>query len=246
MIKTIIIDDEPAACETIALVIENRFKSLNIEAQTGNVKDSVEAINMIKPDLIFLDVDLPDGTGFDILRTVDYKNMKVIFTTAYSEYAVQAIKFSAFDYILKPAKPGELISVIERVIAESTTQNNEKFESILSNTTNKTPKKIVLKTSDKIFVVNISEIIRCAADNNYTVFYLADNNKILVSKSLKTYEEMLGAQGFLRVHQSHLINPDYIKHYDKQDGGFLLMDDNSRIPVSNQQKQNLLNYFDSL
>lgn len=248
MIKTIIVDDEPAARETIALVIENQFKSLKIEAQTGSVKESVEAINRIKPEILFLDVDLPDGTGFDILKAVDYKEIKVIFTTAYQEYAIQAIKFSAFDYILKPAKPGEIVSVINRVIAETIEPDNQKkIEAVLSGfQKGGVPQKIVLKTLERIYVVNLDEIIRCESENNYTVFFLTDGNKIMVSKSLKTYEEMLGSAGFKRVHQSHLINPSFIRHFEKQEGGYLVMSDNSKVPVSAQQKQNLLNYFDSL
>ncbi len=249
MIKAIVIDDEKNSREVIVELINEYFDEVKIVAQAGDVKNSIQVIAKHQPNLLFLDIDLPDGTGFDILKNVDYTNMKVIFISAHQDYAIQAIKFSAFDFILKPFNSSELIKTVRRVLDEHTAENNSlRFESILSNFGNSLPelKKIVLKTSDRIYLVNIKDIIRCEAENNYTNFYLANGNKIMVSKTIKTYETLLSEHEFLRVHQSHLVNLNYIQHFDKPDGGMLVLSDNSTVPVSHQKKAQLLDYFSSL
>lgn len=249
MIRAIIIDDEKNSREVIVEILKECFDDIKIVAQTGDVKSSIKEIKTHKPDLLFLDIDLQDGSGFDILKNVDYNNIKVIFITAYQEYAIEAIKFSAFDYILKPFNSGELIKTVQRVLDEQTTKNNAlRFEAIISNFGNSLPelKKIVLKTSDRIYLVNIKDIIRCEAENNYTIFHLSNGNKIMVSKTIKTYETLLAEHEFLRVHQSHLVNLNYIQHFDKPDGGLLVLSDNSTIPVSHQKKSLLLEYFSTL
>ncbi len=249
MIKAIIVDDEKNAREVIAEIINECFDEIKIVAQTGDVKSSIEEITEQNPSLLFLDIDLPDGTGFDILRKIDYKNIKVVFITAHQEHAIKAIKFSAFDFILKPVNTGELVKTVRRVLDEKNAENNTlQFETILANFGNSMPelKKIVLKTSDKIHLINVKDIIRCEAENNYTVFHLINRSKIMVSKTIKTYESLLSEYGFLRVHQSHLVNLNYIQHFDKPEGGILVMSDNSSVPVSHQKKNILLEYFSSL
>jgi len=249
MQKAIVIDDEKNSREVITELLKEYFEEIKVVAQTGDVKTSIKEIKKHQPNLLFLDIDLPDGTGFDILKKVEYRDMKVIFVTAHQDYAIQAIKFSAFDFILKPFNSGELIKTVRRVLDEHTAENNAvRFEAILSNFGNSLPelKKIVLKTSDRIYLVNIKDIIRCEAENNYTNFYLASGNKIMVSKTIKTYDSLLSEHEFLRVHQSHLVNLNYIQHFDKPDGGMLVLSDNSSIPVSHQKKALLLDYFSSL
>lgn len=249
MIKAVIIDDEKNSREVITELLKECFEEIKIVAQAGDVKSAVKEINKHEPNLLFLDIDLPDGTGFDILKQVEFSNMKVIFITAHQEYAIKAIKFSAFDFILKPFNISELTKTVRRVLDEHTAKNNElRFEAILSNFGNSLPelKKIVLKTSERIYLVNIKDIIRCEAENNYTNFYLNNGNKIMVSKTIKTYENLLAGHEFMRVHQSHLINLNYIQHFDKPDGGMLVLSDNSPIPVSHQKRTVLLDYFSSL
>jgi two-component system LytT family response regulator len=249
MITSVIIDDEQSSREAINLILQNNFKSISVIGEADSVKSGIEIIKKTNPGLLFLDIDLPDGTSFDILRAIDCKNIKVIFITAFHDYAIKAIKFSAFDYILKPLKSSDLISAVNRVIEESLVSNySDKFDAILSNFSSSHPelRKIVLKTSDKIHIVNINDIIHCKADNTYTTFFLISGKKILVSKPIKKYEEMFSENGFMRVHQSHLINLNYIQHLNKQEGGFLVMSDNSEIPVSVHQKQALIKYFESL
>lgn len=248
MIKAIIIDDEKNSREVICELLKECFDEIKVVAQAGDVKQSIEEIEKHKPNLLFLDIDLPDGTGFDILKKIEYHDMKVVFITAHQEYAIKAIKFSAFDFILKPFNSSELIKTVRKVLDEHNAVNNSlRFESILSNFGNSMPelKKIVLKTSDRISLVNIKDIIRCEAENNYTIFYLANRSKIMVSKTIKTYETMLAGHEFMRVHQSHLINLNYIQHFDKPEGGMLVLSDNSSVPVSIQKRALLLEYFAS-
>jgi len=249
MIQAIIVDDEENSREVIAELISECFDEIKVVAHGKDVKTSIKAIKKYNPNLLFLDIDLPDGTGFDILKQVDYTKMKVVFITAHHEYAIKAIKFSAFDFILKPFNTSELIKTVRRVLDEQTAIDNSlRFEAILSNFGNSLPelKKIVLKTSDRIYLVNVKDIVRCEAENNYTNFYLNNNNKIMVSKTIKTYETLLADNEFLRVHQSHLVNLNYIQHFDKPDGGMLVLSDNSTIPVSHQKRSILLDYFSSL
>jgi len=249
MIKIIIIDDESRARIAIENIILSNLKDVEIVDRAEDVKSGLNSILKHKPNIVLLDINLPDGTGFDILRQIPKIDFKLIFITAHEEYAVKAIKFSALDYIVKPIDVSELIAAVERarneVIDES---NNLKIEAFLTNFENikNEVKKIVLKTSDSIHLVNIQNIIRCEADNNYTHFYLNDNKKILVSNTLKEYEELLGQYNFFRVHQSHLINLNYIAKFDKKDGGSLVMTDKSQIPVSARKRHLLLEFFDRL
>lgn len=248
--NAVIIDDEQHARENIRLIVENSFNEINIVGETVTIKNAINLINKTQPELIFLDVNLTDGTSFEILKKVNHKLFKIIFITAYQEYAIQAIKFSAFDYIIKPVNPVELIAAVKKVMDEHQTQDNfdAKIDAFFSNFNSITPeqKKIVVKTSDKIHIVDIRNIIRCESENSYTTIYLNTNKHIVVSKSLKSYEEMLQPMGFMRVHQSHLINCNYISYYDKQLGGALVMTDNSQIPISIQKKPVLTAYLESL
>ena len=249
MIKAIIVDDELHARQAIEKILALHFKQIQVVGKAGNCVEAIGMISMNDPELIFLDINLPDGNGFDILKKIDYRKYKVIFVTAYEEYAIQAIKFSAFDYILKPINPTEIINSVNNAINEKITSDYDmKFQAFFDNFINSVPdvKKLVLKTSDKIHVVDIKDIIRCEADNTYTTFYLVNNKSILVSKGIKNYEEMFEGKGFMRVHQSHLINLNYISYYDKQQGGFIVMSDQSYVPVSLQKKPLLLAYMDSL
>jgi len=248
--NTVIIDDEPHARETIRAIVESQVKNIKFIGEAEDVATSIKLIDKTKPDLIFLDINLPDGNSFDILKKIKYKNFKVIFITAYQEYAIQAIKFSAFDYILKPVNPAELLQAVNKALLENSTSNDieTKLNTFYNNISQLSPtiKKIVVKTADKIHVVDINIIIRCESDNSYCTIYLNNNSKIVVSKNLKSYEEMLSPVGFLRVHQSHLINCNYINYFDKQDGGSLVMSDNAHVPVSAQKRPILTEFLDSL
>lgn len=249
MISAIIIDDEPHAREAIFQVIDNYFDDISVVAQAGSVKEAVKQIQNHNPDFLFLDIDLPDGCGFDVLEMTERTKYRVIFITAHQEHALRAIKFSAFDYILKPVKPTEIVQAVNNLKEDLKDKEYVKrFDTMFANINHAYPelKKLTLKTAERIYVVNIKDIIRCHSDNAYTTFHMNDGTKILVSKPIGKYDELLTGLGFLRIHRSHLINLNYIKHYEKAEGGYVVMTDNCQVPVSNQKKQDLMKFFDSL
>ncbi len=247
--KAVVVDDEFFSRQTVTDLLNDNFKDIEVVGQADSVKTAVELIPSLKPDLVFLDVDLTDGTGFDILNLLKPIDFKIIFITAHQEYAMKAIKFSAFDYILKPVSESELKAAVERVLADKNSANYQlKMDAFFYNAENirKEGKKIVLKTSESIHLVSVCDIIRCEADNNYTTFYLATGERIVISHGLKEYEDLLGSYGFFRVHQSHLINLKFIARFDKKDGGYVILTDKSQIPVSQRKKQKLLEVIEGL
>lgn len=247
--NVVIVDDEPQARQNIELIIAEYFPNIRISAQAGSVKSAINIIQTENPDLVFLDVDLLDGSGFDILLALKNISFKVIFITAHEEYALRAIKFSAFDFILKPISTDELVCTINNLISDTQKENQAiKWDAFFNNMSKNDGaiKKIVLKTSESIHLIKVTDIIRCEADNNYTTFFLVGGEKIVISKGLKEYEDMLEDSGFFRVHQSHLINLNYILRFDKKDGGFVVLTDKSSIPVSQRKKQKLLDYFEGI
>ncbi len=214
-----------------------------------NVAEGINVLGKEKPDLVLLDIKMADGTGFDLLRKLGKVDFLVIFITAFEEFAIRAIKFSAIDYILKPLDPDELVNAVQKAIGTIHKESmSVKLEALYENLDmiNTTAKKIVLKTSDSVHIVNLKDIIRCESEKNYTHFFIVDEDKITVSKTLKEYNELLIDYKFFRVHQSHLINLAHVKRYDKQKGGFLIMDDNSSVPVSFRKKEDLMKLFKSL
>ncbi len=233
MIKALVIDDENRTRELIVKMI-NSF-GFDIEAISGgdNVKSGIESIEREQPDLVFLDIQMPDGTGFDVLKGVAVKNFEVVFITAHEEFAIKAIKFSALDYILKPIDLNELRSAVEKAIKTVDEKREEsQFEALQYNINPNHKRRLVLKTQESVHVVELDNIIRCEADRNYTSFYLTGGKKILVSKTLKEYETLLTGHNFLRVQQSHLINLDFVDRYDKGNGGSVVMKDGSEVPLS--------------
>ncbi len=245
MISIAVIDDEPKARDAIINLLALSPVDLTIAGEADSVESAFEMINLQSPDLVLLDIDLPDGTGFDLLKKFAAIHFKVIFITAHQEHAIRAFKYSAVDYILKPITAGGLFSAIEKAAEEISKQETVlKLGTLLSNL--EKLKKIVLKTAESIHIINVSQIIRCEADVNYTTFFLQEGEKLLVSKSLKEYDELLGQAGFFRTHQSHLVNLDHILRYDKMDGGYLVMDDNSAVPVAVRKKDELFRLFENM
>jgi len=232
-LKAIVIDDENRTQELIAKMIRSFNLNLEVIVEGNDVKSGVKAIQMHKPDIVFLDIQMPNGTGFDLLEALPIKNFEVVFVTAYEEFAIKAIKFSALDYILKPVDPEELRAATENaIIASKNKHEQDRFETLQHNVAENKQRRLVLKTLESIHVVNLNEIIRCESDRNYTLFYLTDDRKILVSKTLKEFEFLLKEYNFLRVQQSHLINLDFIDRYDKTEGGSIIMKDGASVPLS--------------
>jgi two-component system LytT family response regulator len=249
MISAVLVDDEKKARDTIASILKLYCPGVTIAGQADSVKKAIEIIDAVKPRLVLLDIDMPGANGFELLRHYKSAAFKIIFITAYEEYAVKAFKFSALDYILKPINPDELIDAVNRageLIDKE--QLDMKLESFMINIENITRevKKIVLKTAESIHVINVPDIVRCEADRNYTIFHISDGRKILVSNTLKEYDEMLSSYRFFRAHQSHLVNINYIERFEKKLGGFLMMKDRSQVPVSVRKKEMLLQMLENI
>tara|TARA_Y100000031_G_C8250649_1_gene400393 strand:- start:880 stop:1626 length:747 start_codon:yes stop_codon:yes gene_type:complete len=247
--KIIIIDDEERARKSIAGILKLSSFDHEVVAEGDCVKTGIETIKKHKPDLILLDINMPDGTGFDLLKALDHIDFKIIFITAYEEFAVKAFEFSAIDYILKPADPKKLLDAISKAQQLVEQENiNLKLNALFANLDNVNPdsKKLVLKTAEKIYLISTQDIIRCEADMGYTQFFLADGKKILISKNLKDYEILLDGLGFFRIHQSHLINIKYIDYYDKTEGGSVRMKDTSMLPLSRRKKESFLKLMEMM
>jgi two-component system LytT family response regulator len=246
-LTSIVVDDIPAALEMLCADIEKNHPEIEIIGRAASVIEAAKLLQKQKPDILFLDIMLGDGTGFDILEIVPNLQSKIIFVTASDAYAIKAFKFAAIDYILKPYSNEGLANSIAK--AKKQIKPNKEQLAILQDAiknTNSNNQKISLHTSEKIIVVQLSEIIRCKSDNNYTTFYLENSKKILVSKTLKYFADMLKEHGFLRVHQSHLINTKYIKEFIKSDGGYIILKDKSNIPVSVRKKNGVIKAINSL
>ncbi len=233
MKKIVIIDDENRTRELIARMIDSFGFDVVTFPEGENVQSGIEAIEKHQPDIVFLDIQMPDGTGFDVIRSIENKSFEVIFITAHEEFAIKAIKFSALDYLLKPIDPSELKAALEKALDTiDEKKETSQFDALQKNINPTEKRRLVLKTQESVYVVELDQIIRCEADRNYTSFFLKDNKKILVSKTLKDYETLLSGHNFLRVQQSHLVNIDYVDRYDKKNGGAVVMKDGSEVPLS--------------
>lgn len=238
--KAILIDDEISNLENLRTLLEKHCPQVTIMATAQNVNDAVNAIEKYLPHLVFLDIQMGEQTGFDVLKLLPKRNFEVIFVTAYDQYGIQAVKFAALDYLLKPIDIDELLNAVNKAEQKLATQiQNVQLDFLLQQIKKPetTVSKIALPMQSEIRYVALSEIIRCEADNSYTFFFLANGEKILVSKSLKEYADLLTPNGFLRTHQSHLVNPKYVKSWLKEDGGILLLTTGEKIPVSKPNKE---------
>jgi two-component system LytT family response regulator len=245
--KALVIDDENRTRDLIAKLI-NSFE-LDIEAisEGESVKSALKAIEKHEPDIVFLDIQMPDGSGFDILKALPKKSFEVVFITAHEEFAIKAIKFSALDYILKPVDADELKEVVERALEKMNTKGDERqFEALQNNISPQQKRRLVLKTQESVHVVDLDQIIRLESDRNYTSFYLNDGKSILVSKTLKEYDDLLTGYNFIRVQQSHLINLDYVEKYNKGNGGFVVMKDGSEVPLSPAKREIFFKIIENL
>jgi two-component system LytT family response regulator len=242
-LKTIIVDDEQDAVDFINSIIGEFCTSLEVVGKAYNVIQGVAVINDKKPDLVFLDVEMPNGTGFDLLAQFPEKDFDVVFITAFNHYAIKAIKFSAVDYILKPININEFIEAVNRVIkkrSERGTHGNENLKILMENIRTSLPSRLAIPTADGMEYLNPKDIIRIEADRSYSWFFLNSNRKILVSKHLKEFQELLSDRYFFRSHNSHLINLKFVRKYIRKEGGYIEMTDSSLIPISRNRKDMFL------
>ena len=240
--NAVIIDDEAAVRNAIRSLLAENFPDINILATAGSIQEGYDEINNNKPDLVFLDIELPDGTGFDLLKKFSQVPFKIIFVTGHHEYALDAIKVSALDYVLKPIDTDELCRALEKAREVINQQEQRlKLQALSENLQGKKVlKRIILSTSDHLQIVSVSDIVRAEADSNYTSFTLSDGKHILVSRTIKEFESLLSGSGMIRVHQSHLVNITYIDRFIKKDGGYLHLKDNTKVPVSPILKKQVL------
>ncbi len=234
--KTIIIEDEHRLREALSIMLEMvSSDSVQIVGYAESVDEAVKMIDRLKPDLVFMDIMLKNGTGFDVLQQISFNAFHLIFTTAYEQHAINAFKYSAIDYLLKPVDPQELKTAIDRIaVLEERVLEKQQITELHTNLS-KTPDRIVLPTQEAMYVVKLEQILRCETSGSYTTFFLIDGRKIMVSKPLKNYEDILLQPMFFRVHQSHLINVNSILSYSRE--GMVHMNDKSVVPISRGKKE---------
>jgi two-component system, LytTR family, response regulator len=246
MITALLIDDDNHLRQGMKAMMQRYDSEIVIVGEADSVKTGVLALQKYQPQVVFLDIHLADGTGFDILEQIaknDQKtNIHIVFITAHEQYALKAFKFSALDFLLKPVDPEELQKTITKI--KTALQKNNSFEHIdllLENIRKKVDnyKRIALSDTDGIHLFEISDIIRCESKDNYTEFFIKNHKPLLISKTLKEYEELLTEHGFERIHQSHLINLAYLKSYIKTDGGYVIMADNTKISIAQRKRERL-------
>jgi len=242
VIRSIIIDDEPNNIENLESLLKKYCQNIEVVATANSADKGIALIKAQKPDLVFLDIQMPEKSGFDILRAIQQVDFEIIFITAYDQYGIQAIKFSALDYLLKPLNIKELVEATHKAETKiMAKQKNASIENLLEyiKKGQNSTLKIALPTLKEILFVPVHDIVRCEASDNYTTFYLQSRESVLVCKTLKEFAELLTPHGFIRTHQSHLVNNHFVRSFLKEDGGMLLMHDHTKIPISRQNRANV-------
>jgi two-component system, LytTR family, response regulator len=241
MLKAIIVDDEPKARENLQILLQDFVKGVEVVALCQDIAEAMEAVNTKAPDIVFLDIQLQRETGFDLLTRLKDINFEVIFTTAYTEYAIKAFKFSAIDYLLKPIDIEDLKKAVGKVEKRVNNNMSSRLKELVQNLKFGSAEnyKLALPTLEGLVFIKINDIIYCEASSNYTQIYTSEG-KYLVSKTLKEYDELLSDHNFFRIHNSYLININSIKKYVKGDGGYVVLNDNTSLDVSKRKKEAFL------
>lgn len=246
MITAVLIDDDVNLRDGMKGILAIYAPDISIIGEADSVETGVEVMTKLSPQVVFLDIQMTDGTGFDVLEKISEIHGKVtsniVFITAYEHFAIKAFRFSALDFLLKPVNPDELEKVIDKIRSILEKDNDYSHIDLLLENIRKEAdnfKRIALSNSDGMHLIDISDIIRCESDDNYTNFFIKNRKPILISKTLKEYEEMLTEHDFVRIHQSHLINLAYVKSYVKKDNGFVIMSDDCQLPISQRKREQL-------
>ncbi|MBX2923115.1 MAG: response regulator transcription factor [Chitinophagaceae bacterium] len=242
MLNCIIVEDEQQSIELLSAMLKEQFgDDVRIAASCKTVETAIAKIREHPPELLFLDVQISNQTGFDLLQQIDYRDIKVIFATAYEKYAIQAFKFSATDYLLKPISAADLHRAVSKVLnLKYETDSYKKIETLLKNIYNKDRQKLCIPDMNGFNIVEINDIIRCESNINYTTIYISKGTPITVAKSLKEFEKMLSDFNFFRVHNSHLINLSHVKGYNRTKGGFVQLTNGEEIEVSVRRKDEFI------
>src|SRR5690349_14528823 len=231
-IKAILIDDEVNNLHNLKALLATYCPEVEVLVTAMDANEGRSSIIQYQPDLVFLDIQMPGQDGFELLKSLPHYDFEVIFVTAYNQYGIQAVKFAAIDYLLKPINPEELRTAVNRVaIKNRQKKQNLSLENLVHLLRNKEEQRIALTTQKETRFIPVTQIMRCESTNNYTIFFLSDGEKIVASRPIYEFEDLLGAHGFIRCHQSHLVNKKYIKSWVKEDGGYLLMVNGAQVPV---------------
>jgi two-component system, LytTR family, response regulator len=247
MIQAIIIDDIEQARLTLKKDLAVYAPDVRVIGEASGVIEGAKLLKTQQPDVLFLDIQMQDGSGFDLLDILKDIPFKIIFITASDAHAIKAFRYAAIDYLLKPVDPDELVAALEKFRREKLNEN-DKYKLLNDTLKNhsRPNSRLALHTQDKIHIVNIQDIIRCESSVNYTEFYFQGGKKLLVTKTLKEFEDLLSDQGFYRVHQSHLVNTKYIREFVKTDGGYLIMQDGTQVPVSTRKRPEVMKMLEEL
>ncbi len=243
MVNCIIVDDEMKSRESLKILVEDFCEGVKVSALCQNVDEGLKAIETYKPKIVFLDIQMQRETGFDLLERIKKVDFEVIFTTAYSEYAIKAFKFSAIDYLLKPIDIEELKRAIAKVEQKTSGDFSSRLEHLVQNLKSNNSHqrfKLALPSSDGLVFVKVEDIVYCEASSNYTNIFMSDGKKYVVSRTLKEYEDLLGEQDFFRIHNSYLINLNSIKKYVRGEGGYVVMNNDTSLDVSKRKKESFL------
>jgi two-component system LytT family response regulator len=248
MLRTVIIDDEDHVRETIRRLLAMHCPQVKVAGEANGVENGLKAIRDLHPQLVILDISMDDGTGFDLLHKFETLDFKVIFITAYEKYAVQAFKFAAIDFLLKPINPEELADAVKRAETLVVDHLKSQLQALEENlkTEIRQKKKVVLKTLENIYLVDLQDITHCESDGCYTHVHTATGDRILISKTLREFDDMFSDSGFYRVHKSYLINSSHIKRFEKHEGGYIILNNDYKIPVASRKREELLELFEKL
>ncbi|NII27201.1 response regulator transcription factor [Pseudoflavitalea sp. X16] len=243
----IIVDDEKHCRDVLALLLQKFCPQVQVLASCADGQAGVDAITLHRPDMVFLDIEMPGMNGFDMLEACRYTNFKLIFTTAYNEYAIKAIRHNALDYILKPVDKDELVQAVQRAAQQRSSQPSNQIEGLIEYLNRqKAGDRIALPTLEGLQILQSEDIYYCESEGGYTRFFLNNGKVSLISKTLKEVEEVLESKGFCRIHNSYLINLRYVQKYIRGDGGEVIMANGSNIPVSRNKKQDFLNLLEKI
>lgn len=247
--KVLVVDNDALIRSSLVGLIRSNFPEIASVSEAGGVKEGLNQIRILDPDLVFLDVEMDDGTGFDLLNQLPDFRFQLVFVTAFNKYAVDAFKFSAIDFILKPVESTELIEAVHRATEslknQQIAEQLEVMKSALKDLRS-ADQKIVLRDNKSLYFVKVSDIFHCEAQGSYTTFFLQDGSQIVVSRPLKEYENLLEEFGFVRSHHSHLVNIKRITRLDKADGGLLILENGNSVPVSQRKWDHIMEVLDKL
>jgi len=241
-LKALVVDDEAPLRDVLKSLISKLHAGVDVIGEASSVSEAFDLIVSKKPDLVFLDVEIEGGTGFDLLAKFDSVDFKTIFITAHNEHAIRAFRFSAVDYLLKPIDPAELNQAIAKAKESIKSEVDRLSLKLLLETSagDRLPKRVLLKDHESIHLIETDEVVRCEAEGNYTRFYLANGKLLLISRTLKEFDSLFSSDQFFRAHQSHLINLKYFSRLDKANGGSIILKDGSTLPVATRKKEHLM------